>query len=34
VEQVEKELEDFVIDEEVGQSAWAVALGDRFSWNS
>ena len=34
MEQVEKELENHVIDEEIGQSAEAVSLGDRFSWDS
>ena len=34
MEQVEKELENHVIDEEIGQSADAVSLGDRFNWDS
>ena len=34
MEQVEKELENHVIDEEIGQSAEAVSLGDRFNWDS
>ena len=34
MEQVERELEDLVIDEEVGQSAEAVSLGDRFNWDN
>ena len=34
MEQVERELEDLVVDEEVGQSAEAVSLGDRFNWDS
>ena len=34
MEQVEKELENHVIDEEIGQSAKAVSLGDRFNWDS
>lgn len=33
VEQVEKDLEDLVIDEEVGQSTDAVSQGDNFSWD-
>ena len=31
---MEKELENHVIDEEIGQSAEAVSLGDRFNWDS
>ena len=33
MEQVERDLEDAVIDEIVGESAEAVSLGDRFSWD-
>ena len=33
MEQVERDLEDAVIDEMVGESAEAVLLGDRFSWD-
>ena len=34
MEQVEKKLENHVIDEEIGQSADAVSLGDWFNWDS
>ena len=34
MEQVERELEDLVVDKEVGQSAEAVSLSDRFNWDS
>ena len=33
MEQVEKDLEDLVIDEEVGHSTDAVSQGDNFSWD-
>ena len=33
MEQVEKDLEDLVIDEEVGQSGDAVSQGENFSWD-
>ena len=33
MEKVERDLEDAVIDEVVGESAKAVSLGDRFSWD-
>ena len=33
MEQVERDLEDAVIDEVVGESAEAVSLGDQFSWD-
>ena len=33
MEQVERDLEDAVIDEVVGESAEAVSLSDRFSWD-
>ena len=33
MEQVERDLEDAVIDEMVGESAEAVSLSDRFSWD-
>ena len=33
MEQVERDLEDAVIDEVVGESAKAVSLGDQFSWD-
>ena len=33
MEQVERDLEDAVIDEVVGESAEAVLLGDQFSWD-